>query len=259
MVVRKIIPFAIAFFALSFQSCDKEPTKKPVDNSEKLFSVEFEPHVGENDLPPLGVNDFMSKFGGESFTVNNWAMLLSDFSLITESNDTVILGDGYQWVNFRANRTSFDYQDIPTGSYKGIYFRLGLDSNINHGDPTIWPSDHPLNPNLTGLHWGWSGGYIFHAFEGMYKANDSAASSGFSFHTATMEFVSEYFLPLNFEVGSNSLKAVVTADAQQFFENPNGILLKEKAVSHSAGESEKILMNGLLSNAQSVFVLKIVE
>lgn len=259
MDIRKIIPVALAIILTTSQSCVEEPTTDPKTTSEKIITIDFTAKIGEESLPALGVNDFKPKFGGESFTVNNWAMLLSNFSLITESNDTIILGDGYQWVNFRANRTSFDYKNVPTGNYKGIYFRLGLDSGINHGDPTVWPSDHPLNPNLTGLHWGWSGGYIFHAFEGMYKATDTTSSSGFSFHTATMEFVSEYFLPINFEIGSNSVKATVVADAKQYFENPNGIVLKDKAVSHSAGESEKILMSGLLSNAQSVFSVKSVE
>jgi len=259
MEFRKIIPIPLAFLLTFTQSCGEDPISNPKQTSEKLFTIEFIPQIGQEDLPVLGVNDFKPKFGGETFTVNNWAMLLSNFSLITDSDDTIKLGDGYQWVNFRGNRTVFEYNNIPTGSYKGIYFELGLDSALNHGDPTVWPSDHPLNPNLTGLHWGWSGGYIFHAFEGMYKATDTTSSSGFSFHTATMEFVSEYYLPFNFEVGSSSLKATVVADAKQYFENPNGIVLKEKSVSHSAGESEKILMKGLLSNAQSVFSVRAVE
>ncbi len=65
------------------------------------------------------------------------------------------------------------------------------------------PADHPLNPNLNGLHWNWQGGYILLALEGRWSPvaasrqsaalqNNSAALlrdaatklDGFSFHFA---------------------------------------------------------------------------
>lgn len=46
---------------------------------------------------------------------------------------------------------------VPTGTYHGLRFTLGVPFDVNHGDATIAPS--PLN--LTSLFWNWQAGYKF--------------------------------------------------------------------------------------------------
>ena len=46
---------------------------------------------------------------------------------------------------------------VPSGSYTGVRFTLGVPFDVNHQDSTIAPS--PLN--LTSLFWTWQGGYKF--------------------------------------------------------------------------------------------------
>lgn len=238
---------------LFFGACED----KPIDNVKKevkKFNLEFSGLINDQELPALGISDYRSKSGNEEITISNWSMILSELSLIKENGDLLPLGDGYQWVAFRNNRTTFNYDNIPAGTYTGIHFKVGLDSSVNHGNPNIWPADHPLNPNLTGLHWGWSGGYIFHAFDGMYREiGTTTQSSSFSFHTATMPMVRKYDLLKAFEiVAGNTSTASIKVHAENYFEGNVSIKLKDGSVSHSEGTKEILLMNALLSNMGGV-------
>ncbi len=239
---------------LVFASCED----KPIDNGGKKttgkFTVEFKGLLNNASLPPLGVSEYRTKSVNEEITISNWSMIFSEFSLITENDEKVLLGDGYQWLAFRNNRTVFDYEKLPSGKYKGIHFKIGLDSAVNHGNPNIWPADHPLNPNLTGLHWGWSGGYIFHAFDGMYReVGSTGLPTSFSFHTATMPMVREFDLVLPFALEETSnKKAIIHVYAEKYFDGNTTIALKEGSVSHSEGTKEIQLMQALLGNMYDV-------
>jgi hypothetical protein len=189
--------------------------------------------------------------------VTSWSMLMSELALVKENGDTVQLGDGFQWADLTGSRNKFQYKGIPMGKYKGLQFTLGLDSATNHGNPMVWPSNHPLNPNLNGLHWGWAGGYIFQAMDGRYKENAQATPGSFSFHTATMQFVRRYFLPLDLLVEKDLHKVAVRINADRFFGGSEPIQLKDKSVSHSEGTHDEILMRIFLDN--SLYAIRISE
>ena len=46
--------------------------------------------------------------------------------------------------------------------YSSLQGFIGVDSVLNHSDPSAFPNDSPLNISNAGpMHWGWSSGYIF--------------------------------------------------------------------------------------------------
>jgi len=242
-----------------FSGCEKE---KPVTTTNKSditgIEVNFNALLNNEPLVPLGVADLKPKNGGEYINISNWSFLISNFSLVKEDGEVVKLGDGYQWISVRSNRTKFKYTSIPKGTYKSIKYTIGLDSSVNHGDPNIWGPEHPLNPNLTGLHWGWSGGYIFHVLEGNFKPTaSSSTTSGYSFHTATMKFVRDYELKLNFTIDEGKVKiANISMFAEKYFDSQNSILLSVKSGSHSEGSAEDVLlMEKFVENMVNVFQL----
>lgn len=79
------------------------------------------------------------------------------------------------------NRTKLE--GVPAQNYTGLRFQLGVDDATDKADPNQWPPGHPLHPTVNGLHWGWLGGYIYMALEGLYPGPDGA-SAGFSYHLA---------------------------------------------------------------------------
>ncbi len=57
------------------------------------------------------------------------------------------------------------------GSYaintlESIRFGVGVDTTVNHLDPSTYASGHPLAPQQPSMHWGWQSGYRFAAMEG---------------------------------------------------------------------------------------------
>lgn len=198
---------------------------------------------------------------GEIMRVSNWAMILSKVELVRNDDSRVTLGDGYVYVDFVGGKNTNTYATIPAGDYKGISFKLGLDSAINHGDPAVWPAEHPLNGSYTGLHWGWAGGYIFQAIDGNWKASASASTwNGISLHTAGDKFTQTVFVPFNFTLTENRKTMVIEANVEEYFKNPILINFKtDGSFSHSVGSKEVLLMNSILNNMGDVFTVKEVK
>jgi hypothetical protein len=132
---------------------------------------------------------------------------------------------------------------------------LGMDSAVNHGDPNKWGAEHPLNGNLTGMHWGWAGGYIFQAIDGNYKDSlTDKYSKGMSFHTATDAMVRSFEVPVGGTLGSTfevKDKAMTSVGFKYHINRLyQGVELKKGSVSHSEGVKEMALMQKLLDNLQ---------
>ena len=253
-------------FAWTISSCeDNNPGdggNNKTDDSKFELQLSFNGQIDNEPLPPVGQSIFKTKYGNELFMITNWAMIFSDLALVTEDDDTVRLGDGYQWVDLRYNRNKFTYKGIPKQRYKGIQFTMGLDSAVNHGDPSVWAADHPLNPLMNGLHWGWSGGYIFQAMDGRYKVHEDSFAYGFSYHTATMQFVTRYFLPLEEDLSGDKHHIAVNINADRFFGNASlneGILFADDPVSHSEGDHEEEAMRKFLDHSLYGFRVNLVE
>ncbi len=245
-----------------FSSCETEEKTPPVvtDNSNGI-TLKYVGLLGGNDISTLTGTTRYFKSAGERFSVSNWAMILSHVALIKTNGDTVQLGDGYQYVNYLDASKSFrTVRNIPEGDYKGITFLLGLDAGVNHDDPAKWPANHPLNGFTTGLHWGWSSGYIFHAFDGNYN-KDSVTTSlqSFSFHTATDRYPQKVTLNLNFSIGKTVKTATIHSNAEDIFASPNPIKLASGSVSHSEGTAEIALMDMVVQNIVAAYKLTKVE
>ena len=86
---------------------------------------------------------------------------------------------------------------IPPGEYVAARFAVGVQPAANHADPNRLGPDDPLHPVTNGLHWGWTGGYIFLALEGhwVYDRADPGRTGGYSYHLAGDENLVTVTLP----------------------------------------------------------------
>src|SRR2546430_87686 len=119
----------------------------------------------------------------EILSVSRLSYLLSGFALERDDGSWLDLPGQYAWIDAAKRRTFVHFDGVPSGAYRGLRFTIGLDAAANAADPAKFGSDHPLNPNLNGLHWNWQGGYIFLAMEGHYRKGPEEAK-GFSYHLA---------------------------------------------------------------------------
>jgi len=109
--------------------------------------------------------------------------LLSQLALQRADGTWLESGQWHVFVSAEKRRLSAMADGLPAQEFKAIRFRVGLDAQTDASDPETWPPEHPLHPDVCGLHWGWKSGYVFLAIEGHWTAA-SARTSGFSYHLA---------------------------------------------------------------------------
>ena len=120
---------------------------------------------------------------GETLSVTRLSYLLSGFAVEREDGVWVEIADRHAWMDAARQRTVVRFDDVPAGKYRALRFHIGPDAKANTADPAKLAADHPLNPNLNGLHWSWQTGYIFLAVEGHYRAG-AADLKGYAHHLA---------------------------------------------------------------------------
>jgi cytochrome c peroxidase len=121
---------------------------------------------------------------GQVLRVTRLAALISGVRLLRPDGGIVQLDGQYGFIDGAEQRLSFTLHNVLPGDYAGIEFQVGVPPEINHADPAHWPAEHPLNPLVNRLHWGWQGGFVFLALEGRWQSPDGS-ERGFSYHIAT--------------------------------------------------------------------------
>ena len=118
-----------------------------------------------------------------AFTVSDFRYYVSDIKAIRDDGTeyktpcAVILVD--------PNKRDYDLGRVPEGNYKGLRFTIGLDSAINHCDPTVFEAGLPLAIQTPGMHWDWNSGYLFMKIEGRVDTTKKCAglpSTEFFYH-----------------------------------------------------------------------------
>jgi cytochrome c peroxidase len=121
-----------------------------------------------------------------ALAVTRLDLLLSDLSLQRPDGTWT---DPAGWTGYFRAEQPLRRQAVPAvvpGSYVAMRFAVGVPPRANHADPNRLGPDDPLHPVVNGLHWGWTGGYIFMALEGHWQYDLAAAgrTGGYSYHLA---------------------------------------------------------------------------
>jgi len=192
---------------------------------------------------------------GQFVSVTRLDFLISTIALRRADGTWLTATNWQAYISAREGRTSFQVPDLPLGRYDRLRFRVGLLPEINHQDPANYPADHPLNPNLNGLHWGWMGGYVFLAIEGRWSGrmlgDKESDGRGYSFHLATDRQLMTVELDVDLEA-PNDRRLDLVLNVDRIFDQPNRIVLSEAALStHSRGEDA--LASQLRINIEGAF------
>jgi len=88
----------------------------------------------------------------------------------TEIQHTVT--DRYVLVAGDAGRTSVSLGEVPSGTYTGVRFMLGVDGLDNRIATEDAPATHPLANQTPSMHWSWNSGYVFLRLDGLLDIDD---------------------------------------------------------------------------------------
>ena len=164
-----ILSLAVAIFSIS--GCKKDKADEPIASMEQNLALHIHSNVGIHEA------NFDSTFqtaSGRNFTIEDYRMYVSDIVLIkNEGSEFPITG---KVILTNPETDEYDLGKVPVGNYRGFRFQIGLDSLVNHADPSVYPATDPLSVQTPSIHWSWNSGYIFWKVEG--KVDTTIAQNG---------------------------------------------------------------------------------
>ena len=167
-------------------------------------------------------------------------------SLISNQNIATDLIDKYILVN--ANQNNYNIGDIELldDDLISLNFNIGVEYNLNHADPSLQDSSHPLAPQFPSMHWGWAAGYRFAALEGMIDKNqDSVMETVFQYHPVDDSYYSDTVTCLGIIENQNNVTIFINANYDRLIEN---IGTDEGGVYHGIHEENGLLMDNFSRN-----------
>lgn len=140
--------------------------------------------------------------------------------------------------------------------YSSLQGYIGVDSVLNHSDPSAFPNESPLNISNAGpMHWGWNPGYIFINLEGKVDTIPDGMNNldhSFSFHIGTDLYRRDLYFPtINWQTISATEKVFpLKLDLWKFLHNPiSTIDLKTEFLTHTASGQQPLTIK-VTSNFQ---------
>ncbi len=130
-------------------------------------------------------------------------------------------------------------------SVESVSFHIGVDNPVNHADPSLQPSGHPLAPKSPSMHWGWASGYRFVAIEG--KSGTSLAQT-YEIHALGDQHYFETTVPATGVIKSGKLIIALNADYTQALK---GISMSSGLIAHGDGADEAKLLGNFRDNVFS--------
>lgn len=135
----------------------------------------------------------------------------------------------------------FDLGSFAVENIEGIQFSIGVDPAHNHLDPSTYNLGHPLGNQTPSMHWGWTAGYRFIAFEGVSSINGTTFPYLFQVHTIDDANYQAVALDLQAVWDVDHLVIHIDADYTQLLKD---IDVQGGLISHAAtGPSATIAVN----------------
>lgn len=177
---------------------------------------------------------------GYSFNVTRLQYYVSEIKLIHDGGVITSLTDLYLLVD-PALRNTFNLGSWPITTLEQIQFSIGVDAAHNHLDPSGFPNGHPLAPQNPSMHWGWTAGYRFIAFEGFAGADSNSLTNNYQIHTIGDMNYQVVLLDVVGETKEDNMAVHIEAEYKNLLDE---IDASAGLVSHgSTGASRKIAEN----------------
>ncbi len=170
-----LLLLGVASFTTGCRKADDPASTSATTDTSINLQLRFLPVVNGASLQLDSV--WYRNAAGDSFRVTSYLYYASNFSLETESGQTIALPQTYILVSARDLQLR-RIPHIPAGSYRKISFLLGVDSTRNVSGAQTGDLSQG-----NGMFWDWQAGYIMAKLEG-YSPQSAGVDQGFSYHIA---------------------------------------------------------------------------
>ncbi len=210
-------------------------------------------------LPTWGTQPLMlggeqgTDASGAAVTVSRLDFLLSGVALRGEDGTWLPSKDWFACIRCDQGKRTALLEGVPARKFTAIRFHVGVEPVVNAADPGARGPDHPLNPLMNGLHWGWSGGYVFLALEGRYQKRDGSFE-GYSFHIANDANLMRVELPLALDAATAGTVRLAF-DVEKVFRGSKPIAFARDGNSTHSREGD-LLAAALKQNVEAAFSIK---
>ncbi|MGB1032396.1 MAG: MbnP family protein, partial [Flavobacteriales bacterium] len=135
--------------------------------SQNEIFIDFNHLLGDQSF---ALDTEQAQGNGMNFTFSRCEFYLSGISITHDGGQVTPIED--TWLLVRpAEQSSFSLGTHDITDVEAISWKVGVDQDMNHEDPSVLPADHPLAPQNPSMHWGWTSGYRFIAIEGLAGEN----------------------------------------------------------------------------------------
>jgi len=218
----------------------------PAPASAQKLQLEIEP---EWRGKPIVLGNTLPGVPGKEISISRLDGLLSHLALQRTDGSWLESDRWHVFLSAEKQRLSAIADGLPAQEFKAIRFRVGLDGETDASDPQTWPPDHPLHPDVCGLHWGWRSGYVFLAIEGHWEPAPGK-TSGFSYHLAGTQKPMMVELPVKFS-GAQPATIRLSIDLASIL--ADGEVVRETSSTHSrAGDRLATVLTERVASAFKV-------
>ena len=162
--MKKIIQIVMlaGVMTLAFSACKKEETQDPPASQFGDFKLVFDA-VWAANMDPFFMNaQIFHPKTGDSLTFTTFKFYVSNIKLKKSDGTLWEANESYHLVDLAdPTRLTFDFTNIPAGTYTGVLLTMGVDSARN----VSGNQDGDLDPVL-GMYWNATDGYIMIKAEG---------------------------------------------------------------------------------------------
>ena len=107
---------------------------------------------------------------GNQYQLTRLEYYIAEITLKHDSGQTTVISN--KWILVDPSSTTNEFLgNYDITNLESITFGVGVEFAVNHNDPSLLPSNHPLASKFPSMHWGWSAGYRFVALEGNTGTN----------------------------------------------------------------------------------------
>lgn len=136
-------------------------------NSQTNVYLKINHKLGNN---PFAYNQTATTNGAAQYQLSRLEYYIAEITLTHDTGQVTLVPN--RWLLVDASDTTNELLgNFNITNLQSISFGIGVESAVNHNDPSLLPSTHPLAPKAPSMHWGWASGYRFVALEGNTGTN----------------------------------------------------------------------------------------